>query len=232
MTIDTSQTYNFSPTLGELVLEAYSRIGVRPTELTPQHMRNATISANLVLSEWSGLQPNLWEIALQQMPLLQGVDTYSIAAESVMILDLFISVPASDGTNIDRYLLPISRTQYASYPNKLQQGYPTVYWFDRVVSPTITLWPVPDDNGPYVMKFYSVRQTQDAVLNKGQTVEIPYRWLDAFAAALAWRLSEKYAPAMEMRMQQKAERAWNLAATQDQENVNLYITPGIGGYYT
>lgn len=222
----TSGTYDFNPSLGELVLEAFARIGIRQTEVTEQHIRHATVSANLVLSEWSGLQPNLWEVSLQTTPLVQGTDTYTLPDRTVMILDLYISV---DG--IDRYIMPVSRTEYASYPNKAQQGFPTVYWFDRLISPTVTLWPVPDGNATYTMKFYTVRQTQDAVLSEGQTVEIPYRWLDAFAAALAWRLSEKYAPGIEMRMQQKAERAWTLAAAQDTENVPLYIAPGLSGYY-
>lgn len=231
MTINTSKTYDFNPSLGEIGLEAFARIGIRPSGVTQQHIQNARVSANLVLSEWSGLQPNLWEVGLQTSPLLQGTDTYSVAAETVMILDMYITTSISGTTN-DRYISPISRTEYASYPNKTQQGFPAVYWFDRLISPTITLWPVPDGNGPYVMNYYSVRQTQDAVLSGGKTVEIPYRWLDAFAAALAWRLSEKYAPQLEMRMQQKADRAWTLAATQDTENVPLYIIPGLSGYYS
>jgi hypothetical protein len=230
MTINTSKTYDFNPSLGEMVLEAFSRIGVRPSEVTQQHIQNARVSANLVLAEWGNLEPNLWEVGLQTSPLIQGTETYSVDSQTVTILDLYITTSIS-GTPNDRYISPISRTEYASYPNKTQQGFPTVFWFDRLISPTITLWPVPDGNGPYVMNYYTVRQTQDAVLAGGKTVEIPYIWLDAFAAAMAWRLSEKYAPQLEQRMQQKSERAWNIAATQNVENVPLYITPGISSYY-
>lgn len=231
MTVDTSNTYDFNPSLGEMILEAYSRIGVRPSEVTQQHMYHARISANLVLSEWSTLQPNLWEVGLQSAPLLEGSDTYNVPSETVMILDAYITNTPSGGDPVDRYIIPISRTEYAAYPNKDQEGFPSVYWFDRLVSPTITLWPVPDGNGPYVLNYYSVRQTQDAVTTGGKTIEVPYRFLDAFAAGLAWRLSEKYAPQLEPRMYEKSERAWNLAAKQDVENVNLYIAPMLGGYY-
>lgn len=231
MTIDVSKSYDFNPSLGEMVLEAYSRIGVRPSEVTQQHMYNARQSANLVLAEWSSLQPNLWEVGLQTAPLIEGNATYSVPAETVMILDAYITTQVEGGDNQDRYIVPISRTEYASYPNKAQVGFPTVYWFDRLISPTFTLWPVPDGNGPYVLNYYSVRQTMDAVLSGGKTVEIPYRFLDAFAAALAWRLSEKYAPQLEPSMMAKMERSWRIASTQDTENVALYIMPGIGGYY-
>lgn len=231
MVVNTSKTYDFNTSLGEMIIEAYSRIGVRPSEITQQHMYHARISANLVLAEWSSLQPNLWEVGLQTAPLLQSTATYSVAAETVMILDAYISTTSGTETT-DRYILPISRTEYASYPNKDAEGFPAVYWFDRLISPTITLWPVPDDNGPYVLNYYSVRQTQDAVTAGGKTIEIPYRFLDAFAAALAWRLSEKYAPQLETRMFEKMQRSWSIASIQDVENVSLFITPGLGGYYS
>lgn len=230
MTVNTSKLYDFNPSLGEMILESFGRIGIRPSEVTQQHMYHARISANLVLTEWSNLTPNLWEVGLQTAPLLQSTATYSVAAETVMILDAYITT-TSGTDNTDRYILPISRSEYASYPNKAQEGFPTVYWFDRLISPTITLWPVPDDNGPYVLNYYSVRQTQDAVTSGAKTIEIPYRFLDAFAAGLAWRLSEKYAPQLETRMFEKMQRAWSIASVQDVENVSLFITPGLSGYY-
>lgn len=230
MTVNTSKLYDYNPSLGEMILEAFSRIGVRPSEITTQHMYQARHAANMVLSEWSNLQPQLWEVGLQSSPLLQGTATYSVAAETVMILDAYISTSLT-GEEQDRYIIPISRTEYASYPNKETQGFPTVYWFDRLISPTVTLWPVPDGNGPYELNYYSVRQTQDAVTAGGKTIEIPYRFLDAFAAALAWRLSEKYAPQLETRMFEKMTRSWEIAAKQDTENVNFYIAPMLGGYY-
>ena len=230
MTVNTSKTYDFNPGLGEMILEAYSRIGVRPSEITTQHMYHARVSANLVLSEWSCLQPNLWEVGLQSAPLLQGAATYSVPAETVMVLDAYVTTNMTGETQ-DRYIIPISRTEYASYPNKEQQGFPTVYWFDRLISPTVTLWPVPDGNGPYVLNYYSVRQTQDAVTAGAKTIEIPYRFLDAFACGLAWRLSEKYAPQIEPRMYEKMQRSWSIASANDTENVPLYIAPMLSGYY-
>lgn len=225
---NTSKTYGYQPALGQFVLTAFGRIGIRPTEITQTHMMNAREAANLVLSEWSSIQPNLWSVGLQTVPLIEGTATYSVPAEIVMVLDCYLSY----GTpTTDRYLNPISRTDYATYPDKTTQGPPNVYWFDRLVSPTVTLWPVPDSGGPYVLKYYSVRQNQDAVLASGLTVEIPYRFFDAFVAALAWRLAEIYAPAIEARMQAKMERAWEIAARQDQENVPLFLTPGLSSYY-
>jgi hypothetical protein len=192
-------------------------------------MFNARMAMNFLLSEWSNLQPNLWEVDLQTMPLTQGVATYAVPAATVMILDLYLST----GSNppIDRYLYPVSRTDYASYSNKTVQGVPTVFWYDRLISQNITFYPVPDGNGPYTAKFYSVRQTQDADIANGNNIEVPYRFYDAYCAGLAWKLSEHYAPQMEDKMFSRYQRALTIATTQDVENVDLYIMPGIGGYY-
>lgn len=225
----TSNTFDFAPSGAEFVLAAYNRCQIRPTEITPNHMFNARMALNFILSEWSNQQPNLWEVALQIMPLTQGVGNYAVPQPTVMILDLYLTIGTTPTQ--DRYLYPVSRTDYASYTNKATQGPPTVYWYDRTVSQTVTFYPVPDGNGPYTAKFYSVRQTQDIDVSNGQNVEIPYRFYEAYCAGLAWKLSEIYAPMMEDKLFARYQRAWTIATTQDVENVPLYISPGVGGYY-
>ena len=127
--------------------------------------------------------------------------------------------------------MPISRTEYASYPNKAQQGFPTSYWYDRLVSPTITLWPVPDGTSATVLKYYVVRQVQDANLQNGENVEIPYRWLEAFADGLAYRLARIWAPQVAPALKGQADESYQIAAVQDVENTPTYISPMLGGYF-
>ena len=224
----TSQTYDFNPSLGEVVLNAYARIQVRRAELEVSHMQDARMEANFLLAKLSNLQPNLWVVDLQTAPLIQGTATYSVPAETVMMLDVYISMgnPATD-----RMIFPVSRTEYASYPNKTNQSVPNVFWYDRLISPTFTLYPVPDGNGPYVLRYYSVRQVQDANYENGQNIEVPYLWLDAFAAGLAHRLARIYAPQLEQQRKMDADEAWQIAATQNTENVPIFIAPGLGGYW-
>lgn len=225
----TSNTFDFAPSGAEFVLAAFNRCQVRPTEITPDHMLQARMALNFLLSEWSNGQPNLWEVELQVMPLTQGVATYAVPQPTVMILDLYLTLGTTPTQ--DRYLYPVSRTDYASYTNKTVQSTPAVYWYDRLVSQTVTFYPTPDGNGPYTAKFYSVRQTQDIDVKNGQNVEIPYRFYEAYCAGLAWKLSEIYAPMLEDKLFARYQRAWSIATTQDVENVNLYIAPGIGSYY-
>ena len=159
------------------------------------------------------------------------VSTFSVDPTTVMILDAYMTNDDS-GANIDRIILPISRTEYASYPNKEQSGYPTVFWFDRLISPTVTLWPVPNtDNGPQELKYYRVRRLQDSGFANGQSVEVPYLWLEAFAYGLAQRLSMIWTPEKVGILQPFADEAYRIAADQNIEQANQYISPQISGYF-
>lgn len=224
----TSGTYNYTPSVGEVGLIAFGRIGVRKTAITASHMADMVNAANLILSEWSNSTPSLWEVGLISVPLVAGTATYDVPPQTVMILDMYISYGSP---SFDKLIMPISRSEYASYPNKTTQGVPTVFWFDRLIAPTFTLWPVPDSAFSYTANYYSVRQTQDAAATSAQTPEIPYRFFEAFVAGVAWKLAEIYAPQSEDKMFARYQRAWVIASTQDTENVPLFISPGIGGYF-
>ena len=223
----TSGTYAFNPSLGEIVLYAYQNIGIRPTSVLQEHMESARMAANMMLARFSNQGVNLWAVDLVTVPLVEGQATYAVDGNTIMVLDAYTTT----SSGIDRVIMPISRTEYASYPNKTQQGFPTSYWFDRLVSPTITLWPVPDGSSATILKYYRVRQVQDANLQNGENVEIPYRWLEAFADGLAYRLARIWQPQMAVALKGQADESYQIAADQDVEAVNTYISPMIGGYF-
>lgn len=226
-----SGTYNFTVTNGEAVLAAFERIRVMAPSLRIEHMTTARREMNLLLASAANRQVNLWKVERLSVSLVAGTATYSIPARTVMILDGYISLNNGETTQTDRYITPISRTEYASYSTKSTQGPPTCYWFDRLISPTITFWPVPDSNGPYVFNYYACVQMQDANLPGGETPDVPYLWQDWLVAGLAHRLSRTYAPDLEALRKADADEAWQIAATQNVENVNMSISPQIGGYY-
>lgn len=225
-----SGSYDFAPSGGEIIMGAYQRIQVRPTEILATQLQTAVMELNLLLTRMSNMQPNLWTVDLQSEPLVQGQATYSLPAETVMITNAFVST-GSGSSRIDRIIWPLSQTEYASIPNKGSQGFPTQFWFNRTISPTVTLFLTPDGNGPYTLYYYRVRQVQDATLPDGVNVEIPYLWLDALVAGLAHRLARIYKPELEPLRKADADEAWEIAATQNVENVALNIVPGLSGYY-
>ena len=226
----TSGTYTFNPSMGELTLYAYNLCGIRNTALLQEHMSTARMATNLMLSRWSNQGVNLWAVELETTALVQGTSTYSVPTDTVMILDAYITI-AQGNSNTDRIILPVSRTEYASYPNKEQQGFPTTYWFDRLISPTMTLWPVPDGGQASTLKYYRVRQIQDAQYTSGQNVEIPYLWLEAFALGLAARLAQIWAPSLIATLKPLSDEAYQIAADQNTEYVSQYISPQIQGYF-
>ena len=225
----TSGTYSYNPSLGEITLYAYNLIGLRNTSLLQEHMEAARMAANMMLGRWSSEGVNLWAVDLQTVTLVQGTSTYSVPDNTVAMLDAYVTT--GTGTSaINRLILPISRTEYASYPNKQQQGFPTTYWFDRLLSPTVTLWPVPDGN-EVSFSYYRVRQVQDSNLASGQTVEIPYYFLEAFAYGLAQRLAMIWSPDKVQFLKPLADEAYDLAVRQNVETAQQYISPTISSYF-
>ena len=225
-----SGTYNFSPSGGEFILNAFDRIQIRPTEIEQTQMSRAIMELNLALVRFNTMPgQNLWTIDLQSIPLIQGTATYSIPAETRMILSAFIRY--SSNPQLDRYLYPIGRDEYAAISTKTNQGFPSQYWFDRTISPTVTFYLVPDGSFPYDFFYYRARQIQDATVANGQNVELPYRFFDAITSDLAHRLARIYRPALEAQRKADRDEAWTIAATDDTEWVPMYVTPGLAGYW-
>jgi hypothetical protein len=209
---------------------AFGRIGIRRTEITAQHMADADNEANLVQVKLANKQPNLWTDELYTQALTAGTATYTLNARLIAIQNAYITT-TSGGVSTDRVIWPYSTFEHSSIPDKTQQGPPVSYWYNRQITPQISLWPVPDDAATYTLNLRVCRQIQDVSLVSGTTLDLPYRWLDVFVADLAHRLSRIYAPDKEMLRKADADEAWAVAATEDQERVPLYIQPALQAYW-
>lgn len=225
-----SGTYNFSTSNADAVVGAYGRIGIRRPELLTEHLRDGYRQANLALVKLSNFQPNLWTEELVEVELEDGVATYSLPARTVMVLIATIRTGTGVAQN-DRVLGPMSSYEYQSIPNKDNEGFPSIYWFNRQITPQITFWLVPDADDVYTARLQCVRQVQDVNLASGETPDLPYRWVDWFEAEIAARLARIYKPDLEDKRKADAAEALAIAATQDVENVPLAIVPGLSGYY-
>lgn len=227
-----SGVYNFSLTNGEIVLDAYERCGIVAAQLEQKHFFTARRQINLMLaSEWSNRGINLWKVELISQLLTQGTATYTLPSRVIMMLDAYRSTNQGTSTQTDIYISPISRDDYAAYPQKQTQGPPNQYWFDRLVTPTVTLYPVPDGNATYYLNYYAWVQIQDSTVPSGVTPDLPVRWYDAACAGLGYRVSRVFAPQKTQELKMEYDEAWKLAATEDTENVNIRISPAIGRYY-
>lgn len=221
----TTGTTSFSPALGELTINAFARCGVRRTELLQQHLEDARFETNLIMADWTASGVNLWTVDLHTIPLVAGTATYSVPADTVFLLDVYLSL---NGT--DRLISALSRSDYAALADKTTQGTPTSFWFNRLLAPEITLWLVPNSSDA-ILKFYRATQLQDAELAGGAAPEVPYRFLDALQWQLAARLATIYAPERAIALDARAQRAWQNAISSDTENVGIRIYPQLQGYF-
>ena len=226
----TTGTYTFAAGAGDLVLLAFSRIGLRRSDLSTQHLVDAGMEANLLMVDVTNRSPNRWTLETQSQALTSPTAVYTLSNRTIGIGLAYIST-TSGGVTTDRVLGPISATEYASIPNKGTLAPPTSYFFSLLTTPTITLWPAPDTGGPYTLNMLTFRQNQDVDLTNGQSVDCPYRFLDAFATGLAARLAEIYAPAKADRLYAQYEQRFTLAASLDAESTPIFITPGLAGYF-
>jgi hypothetical protein len=224
----TSGSFDFAPSVGECVLNAFSRIRLRGPMVKAEHLFQAQMEANLLQQQWNNMGPNLWKQTNSTINAQPGVPTYSVAQNIVMITNITIGWGVAPNEQ-QLTITPISRQMYSMYPNKLQQGRPTVYWFDRLLSPTLTLWPVPDTI--YTINYWHWTMMQDAKLANNLQFEIPQLWLDAACAGMAYRLAIHYAQDLEDKRNAQAKAAYEIAATQNVEDAPLYFLPMLDGYF-
>lgn len=221
----TSGTTDFTLTLGNLALLAFGRIGIRRAAITQDHLQDFLLEANLMQAEWSADGINWWTVDQVTTPLVAGTATYSVPENVISVLDVIIN---NNSTN--RLIMPFSRTDYASLGDPTSQGFPTSYWYDRALEPTIVLWPVPDSSTTYSMSYYVYTMTEDATFGNETTPAVPYWWLDAYVAGMSHRLSRHWAPALEQIRGADALRSYQTACKQV-EPAPIYVTPGLSGYY-
>lgn len=225
-----SGTYSFNPELGSLFLSAFGRDQVKRTELTTQHIFDAKQEANLLQIEWVNRGVLLWTQDTQTFTMTPGVATYDVPTNTVMVLDLYVS-PNGATSGQNRLIMPFSRTDFASLADPASEGFPTSFFYLRTNSPTLTFWPVPDNNATYQVTYWRYRQIQDADPAQGGNAELQALFLDAYVAGLAHRLSRYYAPALEAVRGADYEKAFLVAMNQNVENVPIWITPGLSGYF-
>jgi hypothetical protein len=226
-----SGTYNFSPSLGSLGAYAFGRCGIRRPAITVDHLADLGMAANLVLAEWQNSTPNLWLMSLGSISLVQGTPTYTLPATVTLVTDCYITTNVGSPPPLDRVIFPVSRSTYASFPNKLEQSPPTTWWFDRVLPPQISVYPTADGNGPYTLNYWAVHQDQDAVVTGATGLDIPGRFLMAFVDAISVELAASYAPERAQTLYAKAQQSIETARAQDREDVTYFLTPGLSAYY-
>jgi hypothetical protein len=223
----TSNTTTFNLDLNEYVEEAFERCGAELR--TGYDLKTARRSMNLLFADWANRGINLWTVEQGSINLTQGTATYNLPNDTVDLIEHVIRTGAGNvSTQVDLTITRISVSTYSSIPNKLQQARPIQVWINRQApTPTITVWPVPDQSNNYQFVYWRLRRIQDAGAGGTYTQDIPFRFLNALVSGLAYYLSMKIPGAMERMpvLQQQYQEAWELASTEDREKAAVRFVP-------
>jgi len=119
----------FNLDLNNIVEEAFERCGAELR--TGYDLRTARRSLNLLTIEWANRGINLWTMEQGSIPLVTGQAIYPIPVDTIQILDTVIRQQPGTLNQIDINISNIAEPTYSSIPNKLTQGRPIQYWFNR-----------------------------------------------------------------------------------------------------
>lgn len=225
--MSTSGTATFNMDLSELVEEAFERCG---SELRSGYdLKTARRSLNILTAEWANKGINLWTIDQGSIPLVTGTATYDLPADTIDLLDQVVRT-GTGTTQVDINLSRISSTTFATIPTKNTKGRPVQIWINRQAQiPQVTVWPVPDPSTTYTLVYWRLRRIQDAGTG-ANTQDIPFRFLPAMIAGLAFHLSLKLPgvdPQRIMGLKAMYDEAFQIASEEDREKSSYHATPRI-----
>ena len=123
----------------------------------------------------------------------------------------------------------ISRDAYINIATKNSSSRPTQFYVDRLITPSIKLWPTPDNN-TYTLVYDKLTRIDD-VDNPQNTVDVPFRFYPCLSAGLAYYISLKRAPQRTQILKAVYEEEFERAAAEDRDRASLSLTPS-RDYYT
>tara|TARA_R110002020_G_scaffold130075_1_gene291132 strand:- start:25 stop:693 length:669 start_codon:yes stop_codon:yes gene_type:complete len=214
----TSGSRDFDLDVAEIIEEAYERCGLELR--TGYDARSARRSMNLMFADWANRGLNLWTVKQATQALTQGTATYTFTADYTDLLDVVVR---RSGTDFE--LSRMSRSEYLNTPNKTTQGRPSQFYYNRQVSPEVTLWPTPENSTDTLVYYYVQRiEDVDALVN---TTDAPFRFLPCMVAGLAYYTAVKKAPERVQLLKNLYEEEFQRAADEDEDRVALKLQPSI-----
>ena len=205
----TSGSRDFNLDVAEVIEEAYERCGLEVR--TGYDAKTARRSMNLMFADWANRGLNLWTVKEANFTVTQGTSSYSLAADVVDVLEVVVRRSSTD-FEVQR----ISRSDYATVPNKTTQGRPSQYYLDRQITPVMYLWSTPENSTDQV-RYYYVRRIEDAdtLVN---TTDMPFRFFPCMVAGLAYYISMKRAPDRIQMLKTVYEEEFQRAADEHQRS--------------
>ena len=225
-----SGSKNFELDVADYIEEAFERCGLELR--TAYDLRTARRSLNLLLAEWANRGLNQWTIQEKTIAMVEGTTSYnvdsSVSTAAIDVLDAFVR-QAVNSENSDIQMTRLSRSEYSAIPNKSTQGQPLQFFVDKQISPTISVYPTPDETSKYTIHL-NVLTRMDDVDAATNTLQMPFRFYPCLAAGLAYYISIKKNPERTGLLKQIYEEEFQRALDADEDRASLRITPDISNY--
>jgi len=225
-----SGSKDFELDVADYIEEAFERCGLELR--TAYDLRTARRSLNLLLAEWANRGLNQWTIQEKTIAMVEGTTTYnvdsSVSTAAIDVLDAFVRQTVNS-ENSDIQMTRLSRSEYSAVPNKSTQGQPLQFFVDKQISPTISVYPTPDETSKYTVHL-NVLTRMDDVDAATNTLQMPFRFYPCLAAGLAYYISIKKNPERTGLLKQIYEEEFQRALDADEDRASLRITPDISNY--
>jgi hypothetical protein len=213
-----SGSKNFELDVTEYIEEAFERCGREVR--TGYDIKTAKRSMNLLFADWANRGLNAWTIEQTTQALTQGTSSYTLGADTIDILSAVIR-----RSDVDYGIERLSRDDYLNIPNKTTQGRPSQFFLDRLITPALKLWPVPE-NSTDVVVFDRLVRIDDADTAQN-TVEVPFRFYPCLAAGLAYYIAIKKAPDRVPFLKSIYEEEMERAMSMDRDRASFNIVPSM-----
>lgn len=216
-------TFLFDPNLATICDEAVERAGLNLQEITGEHIISIRRSAGFQISSWANRGHRQW--TFEQV-------LHTVAADEVSFdlpigtIEVQTAVVRRNG--VDTEIYPISRGDYLILHDKNLIGRPDRYFIDRrkdtdsTTRVQVFFW-LAGENTTDILIFNVYKQIQD-IGNAQNTLDIPFRFQEAFAAELASRVAQKYKPEKFTELKGMAAYEWVLAHDEDRDTAPLVIS--------
>lgn len=191
--------------------------------------RQARRALDMLTLEWGNRGLNLWTIQSGTTTVPAGNPQLSLGDDGTDAIDLIEHfIRTGTGTNQnDQSLVRISVSQYSQIPSKLSTGKPVqIHILRQTAGLLVFLYPTPDQ--AYTLYWQKLRRIQDSGSPATNTMDLPFRFVPAITAGLAYYLALRKGLMDKIQLLKPYyEEQYGLAADEDRERASVYLVPRI-----
>lgn len=220
----TTGTFIFNPTVAEYTDEAVERAGLDQQSLSTEQLRSIRRSMGFAFSKWVNLGHRQWKFQrFVFTPTSVGQVSFDLPAGT-----MWVQTAVHQRAGVDTEMYSISREDYSILHDKDLPGRSDRYFVDRrrdddaTTRVQVFLWPAVETLTD-TMIFDIWLQFEDVGTPRA-TLDMPFRFFDAYAAEVAKRVAQKYKPERYAELKEEADQAWMEAENEDRDLAPLIIS--------